>query len=341
MNKTVSIRSQARRAALTKTAESGGATLQKQAQRLKLLAGAARAAGVRKALAAGKVVLPSAPPLKELILGRVAGLRGQRSLAWPLPAYPGRAGRAKGLLDYESHLWRTGDWGRTMRDGETLRLYDARLLRQLNGDRSARGRQLSDALHAATVTHKHEPVGLDLSPLVAKKKAEAAAYAEGFRKAAELAGVDPDALYKQAMGVPGRVLSALGRVVRGGRAVRGGLQRGVARYKDLLNGTTASKYQKQVSSMDRLMGKMQGAGRNSVTLGTPQQEVWSRAFTQRQNALHRLEGENFLGGLARTGAVAGVAAAPALAAAGLRNRWANKYKRAYGYGQVPQAAQDA
>ena len=339
MSKTASIRSQARRAALTKTAESGGATLQKQAQGLKLLAGAARAADVRKALAAGKAVLPSAPSLKKLILDRVAGLRGQRSLGWPLPAYPGRAGRARGLLDYEAHLWSTGDWRRVMRDGETLRLYGARLLRQLNGDRSASGRQLSDALHAAK--RQYKPVGLDLSPLVTKKQANAAAYAEGFRKAAELAGVDPDALYKQAMRVPGWALSALARAGRSSRAVSGGLQRGVARYKDLLNGTTASKYQKQVSSMDRLMGKMQGAGRNGVTLGTPQQEVWSRAFRQRQSALRRLEDENFLGGLARTGTIAGVAAAPALAVAGLQNHWANKYKQAHGYGQVPQAAQNA
>ena len=175
--------------------------LSKQAQ-LKLLAGAARAADVRKALAAGKAILPSsaagvretlaagkailpsAPSLKKLILDRVAGLRGQRSLGWPLPAYPGRAGRAKGLLDYEDHLWGTGAWGKTMRDGEALRLYEARLLRQLNGDRSALGRQLSDALHAAK--RQHKPVGLDLAPLVAKKKAEdanEAAYAAGFRKA--------------------------------------------------------------------------------------------------------------------------------------------------------------
>ena len=214
MSNTAMTRAQVRRAALSKAAESGGAALTKQAQKLKLLTGAARAAdvrkaltagravlpssaeGVRKALAGGRVVLPSAPSLKELIRDRVAGLRGQRSLGWPLPAYPGRAGRAKGLLDYEDHLWSTGDWGKMMRDGETLGLYDARLMRQLNGDRSALGRQLADALHAAK--RKHKPVGIDLAPLVTKKKAEEAAYVEGFCKAAEVAGVDPVALCKQA-----------------------------------------------------------------------------------------------------------------------------------------------
>lgn len=213
MSNTALTRAQARSAALSKTAESGDAAMQKQAQKLKLLVGAARAAGVRKALAsgravlpssadgvrktlaAGKTILPSAPSLKEIILGRVAGIRGQRSLGWPLPAYPGRAGRAKGLRDYEDHLWSTGDWGEVMRDGKTLRLYEARLLRQLNGDRSAVGARLSDALHAAE--RKHKPVGIDLAPLVTKKKAEEAAYAEGFCKAAELAGVDPIALCKR------------------------------------------------------------------------------------------------------------------------------------------------
>jgi hypothetical protein len=232
-----------------KAAASGGATLQKQAQKLKLLAGAARAAGIRKALAAG-IILPPAPSLKELIRVRVAGIRGTRGLGWPLPAYPGRAGRAKGLRDYEDRLWWTGYWRKKMRDGKTPRLYEAKLLRQLNGDRGAEGAQLVDALQDSH--RKYKQFGIDLSPFVTKKKAEEAAYAEGFCKAAEVAGVDPAALYKQAFAAGDLVSlglkawrglrgagAAAARATRNPRQTLGAARGMGSRYLELLRGGNA------------------------------------------------------------------------------------------------------
>ena len=183
-----------------------------------------------------------------------------------------------------------------------------------------------------------------------KKAAEAlgAAYVDGFCKAAEAMGVDPVALYKQAAPwaaigkMVGKGLGAArslgGSAARLGQAVKGGVRRAGNRLDDLLNARTATKLQNQVSSMDRLMGKMQGAGRNGVVAGTPQEKVWLRALRQRGNALRRLDNENFLVGLTRTGYLGGMASLPVLGFVGIK-RLADKYNRDHGYGQASQTAQ--
>lgn len=169
------------------------------------------------------------------------------------------------------------------------------------------------------------------------------AFDAGFRKAAEVMGVDPAALYKRA-DIKAQIAGLLGRtsrqIIRGGKAVKGGVRRVGSRLDDLLNARTAARYQEQVSSMDRLMGKMQGAGKNYVVSGTPEAGVWGRAVRQRKNALRRLDNENFLVGLTRTGYIGGVASLPVLTVAGSK-RLADRYNLNHGYGQTSQTAQTA
>lgn len=135
-----------------------------------------------------------------------------------------------------------------------------------------------------------------------KKAAEAneAAYVEGFCKAAEIAGVDPVALCKQAGSVKARLAGALGSALNTLGRAKKGVSRGFGRYIDLLSESTARSYQDKISAMDRLMGKMQGAGHNFVIsarsvggrmVPTREGDIWQRAFRQKGRYLRKLEDE--------------------------------------------------
>lgn len=122
--------------------------------------------GLQKALADGKIVLPPAMSTKALVHEALKGLRGPSSYGWPLPAYPFRGGRDKGLLDL---LGRARFMGTASSSGGRMTTEEAiQLLRRLNGSKSVVGPQEAEALRKSIIPPK--PVGVDLSGMKITKK---------------------------------------------------------------------------------------------------------------------------------------------------------------------------
>ena len=125
-----------------KAAEAAGvdpvalAEFTKHASPLGILAKAMRGPSIRNALSQGKIILPKAPSLKDLIKKEVGGLRGDRSYGWPLPAYaPTKGGREKALLDAKDRIF--PDFAKGKYIGSDFNRLGPKeridLLRQLNG----------------------------------------------------------------------------------------------------------------------------------------------------------------------------------------------------------------
>ena len=131
------------------------------------------------------------------------------------------------------------------------------------------------------------------------------AYAAGFCKAAEAVGVDPFALVKRAQ--------LLGRLVNG-------IKGGVRRYGELLGGGKMHKYEDQVASMDRLIGKATGPGIGSVQTGSQRRAIVSRAMRQRAIAKSRLLKEREAVERASRNTILGVAGTAGAIGAGFEYR---------------------
>ena len=135
----------------------------KYASLLRLLPKLLRGPSIRGALGKGKIIMPPAPPLKDLIRKEVGGLRGGRSNGRPLPAYaPTKGGREKALLDVRDRILPKPAKGYIdpsyNRFGPNERID---LLRQLNGA-DVPGPQLSSGLIEAG--HKYK--GVVNNPLI-------------------------------------------------------------------------------------------------------------------------------------------------------------------------------